>query len=524
MRPDGKSRELLGVPGDLRDLLSSRRRAITPKAAELVAAFEARHGEAPTALVRDRLSDQAMLVTRQKKTAGESVEERLDRVETQLAAELGTGFARVAQDILASAQGERPTPRAWSPREVVETALAAVQNKQAKWSPPDLTREISNALPDYLGLTDPRQLARLLDELTVQGLALAAALDVAKPGDVAVARQFRLANGSSAFDAPGRARYATPEQLHTERLLVAAAVSRDAAATTTAAARAFVAGLAESGIELGVDQAAVITGVLTSGARIESLVGPAGSGKSFVLGVLARAWSDPRAWPELSPGGPDGKGGPPPVRRVFGLASSQRATGVLAGEGLAAANTSAWLATQARLAGGRTREGDDGWVLGADDVVVIDESSMADTPAIAAVYARVKAVGAKLLAVGDHKQLGAVGAGGLGELLAERGRSYELTEVRRFHAPWERAASLRLRAGDAGVLADYHREGRILDGGTLENAEAHAARGWLADTLAGKHSVLVVDSKRAGRPGQRELAGAVGRARQGRRGRPAAGP
>jgi hypothetical protein len=493
MRPDGKARELLGVPEQVRELLSSRNRAIGPKQAELIEAFETRHGRAPTALERDRLSRQAMLVTRRTKVAGETTEQRLDRVEAQVAAELGAGLSQVAHDVLALAGKDRPKPQAWSTREVLETALAAVQEKQSAWTPPDLTREISNALPDYLGITEPGDMGRLLDELTAKGLALAVPLDAAKPGDDVLARQFRLADGRSAFDAPGRARFATPEHLHTERLLVASTMTRDACATSTANARAFVARLAESGIELGADQTAVLAGVLTSGARVESLVGPAGTGKSFVLGALAQAWNDPRTWTD-SAAVPDEPATPAGGGRMFGLAASERATGVLTGEGLTAANTAAWLATQTRLADGQRRDGDERWALNAGDLVVIDESSMADTAAVAAVHDRVRAAGAKLLLVGDHKQLGAVGAGGLSELLAERGPSYELTEVRRFDSPWERAASLGLRAGDPAALEDYHRNGRVLDGGTLADAEAAAARGWLVDTLGGKQSILVVDS------------------------------
>jgi hypothetical protein len=495
MRPGGKARELLGVPEQVRKLLSSRNRAITPKQAELIEAFEARHGRVPTALERDRLSRQAMLVTRRTKAAGETTEQRLDRVEAQVAGELGAGLSQVAHEVLNLAGQARPEPQPWSVREVLETALAAVQEKQSAWTAPDPTREISNALPDYLGITAPGEMGRLLDELTAQGLALAVALETAKPGDDVLARQFRLANGRSAFDAPGRARYATPDYLHTERLLVASALTRDATATSTANARAFVERLAESGIELGADQAAVVTGVLTSGARVESLVGPAGTGKSFVLGALAQAWNDPRTWtPPAEPAGSAEPANPVGRARMFGLAASERATGVLVGEGLTAANTAQWLATQARLESGHRRDGDEQWALRAGDLVVIDESSMTDTAAVAAVHDRVRAAGAKLLLVGDHKQLGAVGAGGISELLAERGPSYELTEVRRFDSPWERAASLRLRAGDSSALEDYHRNGRILDGGTVTDAERTAARGWLVDTLNGKHSILVVDS------------------------------
>ena len=69
--------------------------------------------------------------------------------------------------------------------------------------------------------------------------------------------------------------------------------ARGAAALPDVAARRFVEQLRESGIELGVDQAAAVRGILTSGQRIECLVGPAGTGKSFVVGALAHAWTDP---------------------------------------------------------------------------------------------------------------------------------------------------------------------------------------------------------------------------------------
>jgi hypothetical protein len=80
------------------------------------------------------------------------------------------------------------------------------------------------------------------------------------------------------------------------------------------------------------------------------------------------------------------------------------------------------------------------------------------------------------------------------ELITAAGARYELAEARRFTQPWEREASLRLRAGDDAVLDQYHRHGRLLDAGTVEQAEHSAARAWLADTLAGHRSVLLVDT------------------------------
>ena len=122
---------------------------------------------------------------------------------------------------------------------------------------------------------------------------------------------------------------------------------------------------------------------------------------------------------------------------------------------------------------------------------------MTDTAALAAIFGHVEAAGAKLLLVGDHRQLAAVGAGGAMELLAQVGTRYELTEARRFNHAWEREASLRLRDGDEDVLRVYHQQGRLLDSGTREQAEQSAARAWLADTLAGRQSVLLVDDNNA---------------------------
>ena len=68
MRPDGKSREIVGVSAEAMDLISSRRRKVTAKAEELFAAFEARFGRAPNNAERDRLSRQATFATRAAKS------------------------------------------------------------------------------------------------------------------------------------------------------------------------------------------------------------------------------------------------------------------------------------------------------------------------------------------------------------------------------------------------------------------------------------------------------------------------
>ncbi|MGD9991444.1 AAA family ATPase [Pseudonocardia sp.] len=412
-------------------------------------------------------------------------EQLLDRVDAQVRAEIDGGLAGVAHAALTAREQGGPAPMAWSPQAVIEVALEEVQRSKAGWTEADLVRAINAALPDYLGLSEGQDVAELLDQLTRQALTYAHTLDAARPGDEHLPSNMRLRNGDSAYQAPGARLYATPGQVRTERDLVAATAAGGAAAIPREGAQRFLDRLREEGLELGVDQAAAVRGVLTSGARVESLVGPAGTGKSFVVGTLARAWSDPTLT-----GGPQ--------RRVFGLATSQIATDVLTAEGLTARNVTRWLNTQTRLHASAGEPGpvgdDEAWRLRAGDLVVVDESAMTDTAALAATHRRVDAAGAKLLLVGDHRQLAAVGAGGGMDLLARAGARYELAEARRFAAEWERTASLRLRAGDPEVLRDYHRQGRLLDAGTREQAEQSAARAWLADTLAGRRSLLLVDT------------------------------
>jgi len=484
-RPDGKAREVLGVRPEAMDLFSSRRRAITAKTAGWVAEFVTHHGRDPNALELDRLQRRATLATRRAKSDdGETAAERLDRWDAELRAEVAGGLAGVAREVLGLVD-EPDRPDRWSPSAVIETALAEVQESKSSWTDADLFAAIGRALPDGLGGLDPGDVRDLLDGLTQQALTLpvvrriAGELDEDRP----IVPELLLANGTSSYTDPAGTRYALSGQLVTEHALRRAAVRRGAPAL--ADARGMVARL---GIDLSPGQEQALVGILESGAKVETLVGPAGTGKSTVVGVLARLWSDPATWT-----GDGVRDAPSPRPKVIGLASSQIATDVLRDEGLAARNVTRWLDTQRRLGAGTARDDDIAWTPEAGDLIVIDEAAMLPTADLAAIHGYADAVDAKLLLTGDHRQLAAVGAGGAMALLAEAG-GHELTQVHRFSAGWEGPASLRLRDGDDTALVEYRKHGRLLDGGTPEQARSSAARAWLADTLAGRRSVLVVGS------------------------------
>jgi conjugative relaxase-like TrwC/TraI family protein len=513
-RPDGRAREVLGVRQDVMDLFSSRRRAITAKTQQLVNAYTQRYGHEPNALQRTRLAQEATLATRRAKAhEGETTEPRLERWDAELRAEVGAGLTAVATDVLGRAQ--QPDPAAeFSVRDVLDRALARVAEQGGSFTRSDVVRAVSDELPGNLGLA-PERVRELLDGLTDE--ALQAGLRHVEAADTSAwPEDLRLANGASVFEGPGSARYSTVGQLAADQALRDAVVERGAPTLTDEQADALVAQLVASGRELGEDQAAALRGVLTSGAQVEVLVAAAGTGKSFTVGALADAWTgravgDPGAQPGGSGNWPREAG----ERRVFGLAPSEVAAQVLAEDGLTTANTHRWLGAQRRLdttrPGAPDRFGDDALRLRAGDLVVVDEAGMAGTAELAEIHQRCQAAGAKLLLVGDPRQLAAIGPGGTLADLAERGIRYELTDVRRFTEAWEGPASLRLRDGDRAALDEYVKHGRLFDAGTADQAEADAARAWLGDTVTGKESLLLVasneDAARVGAALRAELVG-----------------
>ena len=53
---------------------------------------------------------------------------------------------------------------------------------------------------------------------------------------------------------------------------------------------------------------------------------------------------------------------------------------------------------------------------------------------------------------------------------------------------------MRLREGDASALLEYRKHGRIVDGGTFDEAADRAVKGYLADTFQGLDTRLLVDT------------------------------
>ena len=213
-----------------------------------------------------------------------------------------------------------------------------------------------------------------------------------------------------------------------------------------------------------------MAGIVSSGRAGDVLIGPAGTGKSYTVSALAQVWAE-------RVGG-----------RVLGLATTEIATRNLAEDGVPAVNTARFLAAFTPDERGNVRDR-----VRRGDLFVVDEAGMCSTAELARIADIVTAGGGKLVYTGDQGQLTSVGAGGMLALLVADNGAHQLEQVHRFDSDWERQASLRLRAGDTSVIPEYEDRGR-LQAGTVEQMQAAAVRGYLADTLDGKDSLLIVGS------------------------------
>jgi conjugative relaxase-like TrwC/TraI family protein len=467
-RPDGLAREIVGVEQDEMDLFSSRRRAIGPAAEKLMRTFREETGREPNGLQRHRLYQQATLATRARKShAGETRDGQMIR----WAAKAQTALGRDLADIAARVFGQAPAPAvSWSETDVIERALAAVAESKQAWTRSDLLGHISSALPGNLGLA-AHQVRQLLEGLADKALASTSVLRVDHAPRVdQLPDEYHRADGSSVFSRPGSARrYATETQLRGEHELREAAVRRGAPVLAAAKVQALVDRRAELRMPFNPDQEAAVRGILTSGAAVQVVCAPAGTGKSFLVGALAEAWE---------------------AGQVRGLAFGQRQADILTEEGVTSRNIAHWLVGQQRLDEGRAQPGDEQFRLHRGDLLVVDEAQLAGNANLVRIARRCEAAGAMLVLAGDPAQGGMGASGGLTDV-AERGISYELAEVRRFSSDWEGPASLRLRDGDTSVVGEYAKHGRLVDAGSIEQAEAGAARAWLADTLNGHESLVI---------------------------------
>ena len=123
--------------------------------------------------------------------------------------------------------------------------------------------------------------------------------------------------------------------------------------------------------------------------------------------------------------------------------------------------------------------------LGPRDVLVIDEAGMVGSRQLARFVGEAERAGAKLVLIGDHEQLQAIGAGAPFRAIAERIGFAELQDIRRQRESWQRGAGSDFaRHRTAEGLSAYAAQGAITFSETRDNARAAIVRDYMADSAA----------------------------------------
>jgi conjugative relaxase-like TrwC/TraI family protein len=228
-------------------------------------------------------------------------------------------------------------------------------------------------------------------------------------------------------------RYSTPELLTLERQLVDGATTRTGERCAVVRPE-LVRHVLDRHTTAGEDQAAMVRDLTQGGDGVAVVVGRAGSGKTWALGVAREAF-------EL-----DGY-------QVHGCAPTGIATVGLAEEGFTEARTVDRLLLD--LKHGR-EELDDRTVL------VVDEAAMVGTRKLAPLLEDAERAGAKVVLVGDDRQFASIQAGGGFRALRLRLGASELVVNRRQVEAWEQRAIDDVRAGNLEqAIAAYADHDRI---------------------------------------------------------------
>lgn len=274
----------------------------------------------------------------------------------------------------------------------------------------------------------------------------------------------RLRDGRVISAVAASPRYSTAELLAVEQRVLATARAAHEAAAGRARPDAVEAAL-EARSTVGADQAAMVRRLLVSGAGIEVVVGPPGTGKTFALAAAREAWSASGF-------------------RVLGAAVARRAAMELsAAAGIEATSIAALLAD--------LRQGPAD-LLDDRTVLVVDEAAMLGTRDLDELAQRTTRAGAKLVLVGDHAQLPEIEAGGAFAALAARSDAIRLDCNRRQEREIDRRMLELWRDGRlAEALTIAVDSGDLVLAASPEAAHGELVRDYVAAVLGGEDAIML---------------------------------
>lgn len=515
--------ELAGVPDELIDEFSSRARAVEIETDRLIEQWTQDHGDRPTGADLLAIRQEATLSTR---TAKDTDDDRSLEQKSEDWQDRAEAIGIDPSTVLSSALGQTPTVlsaddvQSETLTQIAERAITTVSAQRSTFTRANVHAEISRCLA-AVRCHSAADRDQLLDAVTDQALESTVRLS---PTRYEPSTEFHPGLSSGADHAFNeQASYATSEQVDAERRLIDAATNDQAptAADVARAGQILDSVTVGDGHSLATDQREAALRIATAPQSLTALIGPAGTGKTTCLSALRQVWED-----QHGPGS------------IVGLAPSAVAASVLSKEiDVPTDNVSKWLwestgpgAQQRQEQIARAQQQMDQLLAQLDDspsaaqqrslrrlnatitkldteqdryqmrpgqLVIVDEASMAGTHALDQLRDQAQQAGAKIVAVGDPSQLGAIEAGGtLGWIERHQDRpdvtAATLTSVWRFKNDWEAENSLALRRGEHSAIDTLIDHDRITQVATPDEVESAAFDQWATARTQG--SALLIAS------------------------------
>jgi conjugative relaxase-like TrwC/TraI family protein len=505
MKAHNPSHELVGVDSALIREFSNRSRLIDDETDRLVAEWSKDHGRRPSATTVVKLRQQATLSTRKPKDETAAPLHELTDTWRRRAQAQGFEPKKVVASTVRRSQLQPITAADLTDMWIDPAATLTregVALRRATWNRWNLLAEAERVCAG-IRCHSPADRRTMIDTVTSTAETQSVPLNSYRYRLPVDAGEDLAFGGRSVFDFHGARLYTDAGILANEQSVMDARNDDDGPVAGADEAIELLSGYRNrADYPLAPDQRAAAQSVVTSGHRLDAVVGPAGSGKTTTMAAIKAAWVHAH-----------GEGS------VVGLAPAAASAEVLARElGMAAENVAKWLyETVGQGAAARAERFHDleaataasprarllkaqqlarlsmrqvQWQFKPRQLVIVDEASMVSTVQLAALVHQVRDAGAKLLLVGDPAQLDAVDAGGMLGWLHRSGKAVELTSIWRFAQDWEAAASLKIRAGHFEGIDAYDSHGRIHHGdftAMVEDAYQH----WAADLAEGLSSILI---------------------------------
>ncbi|QGU08808.1 ATP-dependent RecD-like DNA helicase (plasmid) [Corynebacterium occultum] len=470
--------EVAGIDDGLIEQFSSRRTMARPVYESYAADYASTHGHAPSDRVRYRLWQQAILDTRDAKKPAQSLAEHRTRW-----AALADGQVLSAQRLAATAPARQVFPEAGTEAYQEAVAFLAHQatedtrGRRAEFYQRHLTTSITMRLHQWRFTSE--EVAEQARQDAVDWAREHLIVALTPPADESLPAALLREDGR-VIDQDADSVMLTAKATLAEEARVLDAIDEPTAylATHTSVTQALEKHAAESGLVLNQGQQLLVSHLTESGAQLTAGVGPAGTGKTAAMAVVASLWQAHD-------------------RQVIALAPSATAAQHLGADIGTEGHTLASLTYRWRgIIGNHPQSLDHlGVSLTPGDMLLVDEAGMATTADLAALVEIAQTSGAVVRLVGDPHQLDAVETGGLFRTLVKRDQSVELDQVMRMGADTDQAhAGLRLRHGDGAGLDLYHQRGWVHHGARVDMV-AGAAQAHLADEQAGHTGILIASTR-----------------------------